>query len=278
MPDDVEILVYPDADGASRAAAERIAEALATAVDARGRADWATTGGSTPSRIYRHLAIPPLRDSVAWSAVHVWWCDDRFVPRDHPLSNILPVDSALIGATGLAGMSGTGVDGGDVTRGQDPGAPIPVANIHPFPTSQAIAEARDPQWCAAAYEAQLRQAGLPSEDGFPAFDLLLLGVGPDGHILSAFPGSDVFGRTEWALGVPAPTHVEPHVARVTLNPAVVTAAGRVLVTVYGAEKAGVIRAAIAEDGDPRDVPARLAKRAGATWLLDAAAARELERV
>jgi len=276
MPERAEILVFPNPDAASRATAERIAETLAAAVGDRGRADWATTGGSTPARIYRHLAIPPLRDVVPWADVHLWWGDDRFVPRDHPLSNILPVDAALMRSSGLAGVSGTGESAVDVSLGQAPGAPIPVGNLHPFPTSQAIAEARDPAWCAAAYEAELRQSGLPVEDGLPAFDLLLLGVGPDGHVLSAFPGSDAFGRSEWAMAVPAPTHVEPHVARVTLNPRVVGAARRVLVAVHGTAKAAIVRAVLSGEGDPGELPARLANRPGATWFLDTAAAAELE--
>jgi 6-phosphogluconolactonase len=83
--DEPRIEVLADPEATSRAAAESIAEALGAAFTQRGRADWVTTGGSTPVGIYRELAAAPLRDRVPWHAVHVWWGDDRFVPRDHPL-------------------------------------------------------------------------------------------------------------------------------------------------------------------------------------------------
>ena len=76
--------------GGGRAAADEIARVLAEAIAARGVAHWATTGGSAAPPIYRHLGSPPLRGALDWSRVHVWWGDDRFVPTDHPLSNVLP--------------------------------------------------------------------------------------------------------------------------------------------------------------------------------------------
>ena len=109
-------------------------------------------------------------------------------------------------------------------------------------------------------------------DGWPAFDLMLLGVGDDGHILSVFPGSPALDATELALAIPAPTHIGPHLERVTLNPALVGAAVGVLVVVTGADKAATIGAIFGTDRDPRRWPAQLALRAGATWILDEAAA------
>ena len=102
----------------------------------------------------------------------------------------------------------------------------------------------------------------------PAFDLILLGVGPDGHILSVFPGSGAFDERAWAVGVPAPTHVEPHVGRVTLNPALVPAAHDLLVVSTGEAKADVLADVLKGPEDPRRLPAQLARRAGATWILD----------
>ena len=81
---------------AAAEAAERIATALVDAVERRGRADWVTTGGSALVARYRRLAAPPLVDAVPWDKVHVWWTDDRYVPRDHPLSNVKPFDDVLL--------------------------------------------------------------------------------------------------------------------------------------------------------------------------------------
>ena len=95
--------VLPTADAVSEAAAAEIVGALVTAIAERGVAHWSTTGGSACPGIYRHLRVPPLRDLVDWSRVHVWWGDDRFVPADDPLSNVLPLEELLLAADGGGG-------------------------------------------------------------------------------------------------------------------------------------------------------------------------------
>jgi 6-phosphogluconolactonase len=268
--------VLPDAAAAATAAATLLASALAEAVRARGRADWATTGGSTVVPIYRNLAAPPLRDLVPWDRVHVWWGDDRFVPRDHPLSNRLPFDDVLLDAAGLAGVSGPGVAGVDVRIGDQPGVPLPVANVHGMPIDEAIARGGGPEAAAAAYEAELAAAPLArAASGVPVLDAILLGVGPDGHVLSVFPGSPLLDAPALVCGVPAPEHVEPHVARVSLSPRFITAARLPIVVVLGDGKAGIVAHVLAGTRDPRRRPAQLARRAGAAWFLDRAAAAEL---
>jgi 6-phosphogluconolactonase/glucosamine-6-phosphate isomerase/deaminase len=268
--------VFADAAGASSAAAERIAAALADAAVARGRADWVTTGGSTPVPIYRRLSAEPLQDRVPWDRVHVWWGDDRFVPRDHPLSNVLPFDQVLLEMTGPAGMSGWGADEALTESGVVRGAPLRPETIHAIPMGDAIAAGAGPDDAAGAYETELRAAGLPlAGPGFPVFDVILLGVGPDGHLLSVFPGSALFDSKAWVAGVPAPTHVEPHVDRVSLNPAVVEVARLPLVVIHGAAKADIVAAVLGPTRDPRRWPAQVARRSGAVWLLDRAAAAKL---
>jgi 6-phosphogluconolactonase len=266
------LIVLPDPDAVSRAAAERFAAAAMASVTERGRADIATTGGSTPVGIYGNLAVPPLRDDVPWDGVHVWFGDDRYVPRDHPQSNVLPVDQVLLGASARAGLSGTGAFGADIFLGVEPGAPMPAENVHPFPCGQAIAEELGVGWCAATYARAIRDAVAADEDGWPIFDLVLLGIGPDGHLLSVFPGSPALTSSELALAIPAPTHVEPHVERVTLNPRFLDAARDVLVVSHGAAKAEIMATVFGDDRDPARWPAQLVRRAGVTWLLDAAAA------
>jgi 6-phosphogluconolactonase len=259
-----EIVVVADPEAGAIEAAARIAQGLIDAVKRRGRADWATTGGSTPIGIYRRLVAPPLVDAIPWAAVHVWWGDDRFVPPDHPLSNVKPFEDIVLGESAREeGTAGTGSPEGIV---------IPPENLHPFRTGEAIAESHDAAWCAEALARELRSVGMPSVDGWPAFDVMLLGVGGDGHILSVFPGSAALDSKELALGIPAPTHIEPKVPRVTLNPAVVGVARDLLMVVYGADKADILGAIFGAERDPHHWPAQLARRAGATWILDEAAA------
>jgi 6-phosphogluconolactonase len=271
------VRVQADEDAVVRAAAERIAATLIRAVEQRGRADFATTGGSTPVGIYRHLARAPLRDAVPWHDVHIWFGDDRYVPRDHPFSNVRLVDQVLLAAAAFAGQSGTGSSGIDVESGRDPGVVMPLDQVHPFPCAVAIGEARGAAWCAATYAEEVRSSVRLDDGGWPAFDLVLVGIGPDGHVLSVFPGSPALTSSELGLAVPAPTHVEPHVERVTLNPAILGAAGDLLAVTFGSGKAAVLGEIFGPERDPSRWPAQLARRGGATWFIDEAAAARLSR-
>ena len=266
--------VFPDAASTTASAADAIADALGDAIAERGRADWATTGGSVAVPIYRSLASERLRGTVVWRAVHLWWGDDRYVPYDHPLSNVLPVEEILlaVGRSMLGRASGHGMS--STTDDPEP-VDIPVENVHRFPTSEAIDDRLGAAWCAERYAIELRTSG-PARDeaGRPILDLIVLGVGPDGHVLSVFPDSAVWDVQDLAASVPAPTHVEPHVERVTMHPTLVTAARQVLVVATGASKADAIGRAWSP-GTEREIPARIAMRSGATWLLDQAAAEGL---
>ncbi len=237
-----------DPTAVARAAAERIAAALTAAAGTARAAHWATTGGSTPAPIYRALGSTPLREAVPWERVHLWWGDERFVPRDDPRSNARIADEVLL-----------------------PLVSLEPANVHRWPCSEAIAAGRPPSWAAERYQRDAL-ALVPLVDGVPAFDLVLLGVGPDGHILSVFPHSVAFDARAVALAFPAPNHIDPQVERVTFTPGIVDAAHALIVVAHGASKAGAVAAALARSGDERAVPARRARRSGATWLLDEAAA------
>jgi 6-phosphogluconolactonase len=275
MEPDVRILA--DDEAVARAAAERVAATLIRAVEQHGRADFATTGGTTPVGIYRHLGLPPLRDAVPWRDVHIWFGDDRYVPRDHPLSNVRLVDQALLAGAAFTGQSGTGSSGIDVEIGRDAGVVMPPEQVHPFPCAVAIGEARGAAWCATTYAEEVRAAVRLDGAGWPSFDLVLVGIGPDGHVLSVFPGSPALTSSQLALAVAAPSHVEPHVERVTLNPAILGAAGDLLAVTTGTAKAGALGAIFGPERDPSRWPAQLARRAGATWFVDEAAAARLPR-
>ncbi len=276
MSGEPEIRVLDDPAATSRAAAETIADALRDAVERRGRADWATTGGSTPVGIYGELAISPLREAVPWHGVHVWWGDDRFVPRDHPLSNVLPFDQVLLSATARAGLSGTGAYPSEVELGVDPGVRMHVENIHAPRMTAAIASSLGLGSVAMEYEAELRGAGLEvAPSGFPVFDVILVGIGGDGHVLSVFPGSRLFDGDAWVNAVPAPTHIEPHVPRISLNPRVLGVARLPIVVAHGAGKAAILASVLGPERDEHRWPAQLARRPGAIWFLDRAAAADL---
>ncbi len=255
--DGPSIVITNDPETSATAAADHIARTLRQAVAERGRADWATTGGSAAPAMYRALCRSPWRDEVPWDRVHVWWGDDRFVPRDHPLSNIKPLD--------------------DILLDPEDGIRIPLEQLHPVRTTEAIAHGRDAGWAAAALATELADAGLSERDGWPVLDLIVIGIGGDGHLLSVFPGSPALDDEAWALAIPAPDHIEPHVERVTLNPALLGVARDVLAVVNGAGKADILGQIFGTDVDPRRWPAQLARRTGATWIVDEAAAARLPR-
>jgi len=239
----------------SSAAAAFIVRTLAEAVHERGIVHWCTTGGSSAPGIYGALCAAGLRDELDWSRVHTWWGDDRFVPAGEELSNVTPFTDVMLDRTsGLA---------------------IPAANVHPIPVAAVLASGGGPADAAAEYGSEIRTEGpAVGADGLPVFDLILLGVGPDGHILSVFPGSAVFDSAAWVDSVPAPTHIEPHVPRVTIHPRLVGAARSVLVATSGAGKADIL-ARVWAGGDPRELPLRTTLAGNATWLLDEAAAANL---
>jgi 6-phosphogluconolactonase len=259
QPGEPAVTILADAGALADAAAERVVNALIGAIERRGRADLATTGGSTPAALYLRLTSARLRQRVPWQHVHLWWGDERYVPRDHPLSNVFAVDEILLD--------------------EIHGVPIPLDQVHPWPTARAIAKDLGPDWCAGAYAAEAAAHVPRDNSGMPRFDLVLLGIGPDGHLLSVFPGSRAIGSAEVALAIPAPTHIEPHLPRVTFNPAILDATSAILAMVGGAAKAEVLARILdgprVDPATPDGLPAQLARRASATWLVDAAAGARL---
>ncbi|CAN5349804.1 6-phosphogluconolactonase [soil metagenome] len=196
---------------------------LGLALARPGRFSLCLSGGSTPKALYERLAAPPYRDAFPWDRTHLFWGDERFVPADDPLSNYAMVKAALLDHVAIS-----------------------AENVHPVPT-----EHLDPQAAATAYEAALqafygREAFDPAE---PLFDVNLLGVGPDGHTASLFPGTAVLEeRDRWVAAVIG-AKAE---ARITLTYPALESSRRTAFLVVGADKAPIL--ARLRAGDPA-VPA-----------------------
>ena len=256
------IIVRPNHASAAAAVAERLAVALADGARRRGRADFASTGGSTPAFVYRALLAEPVRDRVPWDVLHVWVGDDRFVPRGDPACNMGAIDRILLPGDSRRGLAAP---------------PLDPARVHPWPTDAALAAGETPAACAARFEETLR-AALPADAaGRPVFDAVLVGIGSDGHLLSVFPGSAAFDAPGWTTWAPAPTHIEPHLDRVTLTPPALDATPALVVAAFGMGKARMVAELLGAghaglEQHQRRLPGLRARRAGATWVLDAAAA------
>lgn len=238
-----EVVVVPEAEALAREAAERFVQMAREAVKARGRFSVALAGGSTPGGAYRLLAEAPYRTRVPWEQVHIFWGDERLVPPDDPESNYGLAQQAFIGLV-----------------------PIPAENVH------RVRGELKPEAAARAYELEL-------EDYFcgplPRLDLVILGLGSDGHTASLFPGSPLLEETSETVAVARANYQGRPAWRVTLTLPAINAARHVLFLAGGAEKAGIVAAVLGEGGG--SLPAqRVCPVAGqVTWLLDRAAAAGL---
>lgn len=243
------VIVCPDREGIALRALDLLIDGLRAGIGRRGEAHLALTGGSSAGALFGLLRTDPRARRLDWARVHVWQGDERFVPPGHPDSNW---DGAL--RDWLSAPDGPG---------------IPDGQLHPIPAAEAIAAGHDQAWAAARYADEL-EGRLPKRDGVPAFDVILLGVGTDGHILSTFPGSAATAESEVpVIGVAAPGHISPHVPRVTLAPYLLGAAGTVIVMVPGTAKADIVAMCVEGPYRPDLLPAQLAVRPNAVWLLEA---------
>ncbi|MDX2091212.1 MAG: 6-phosphogluconolactonase [Kofleriaceae bacterium] len=243
MRDTAGLEIYSDSETLMHAEAERVVERARAAIAERGRFTVALSGGETPRRLYELLATPAYADQIDWEHVDVFWGDERCVPPAHPESNYRMVDEALLAHV-----------------------PIPEDNVHRIPGEI------EPLVAAEAYEARLR-AELTSEH---TFDLVLLGMGDDGHTASLFPDTPAVTETaRWVMAI--------HVARprpmwrITLTPVVLNASAAVTFVVVGSRKAA--RLAQVLDGGAEVLPAgRIHPLHGTlTWMVDEAAAALVRR-
>jgi 6-phosphogluconolactonase len=217
-----------------RAGAELFVEAMCSAVEQRKRFSVALSGGSTPKGLYELLARPPFGGSLPWKDAHVFWGDERCVPPDHPDSNYRMAREALLSKV-----------------------PIPEKQVHRFRGEL------EPDAAARDYEKEL-QAFFGAD---PRFDLVLLGLGVEGHTASLFPGSPAFEAKTWTA---APFVEKLGQKRITLTPAALNRSHEVLFLVAGADKRDAVRATLDKGTTPA---ARIRPADGLVyWLLDLEAA------
>ncbi len=238
MKTDAEVLTFADTSRLIHATAEAIVQTLNAAIQERGRASFVLTGGSTIRPVYR-LLTADYRDAVDWTLVHVFWGDERHVPHDAEESNYGMARKDLLNIL-----------------------PIPENQIHPMPTS------RSPEEDASAYEEALR---TNVDDGPPGFDLLLLGMGADGHVASLFPGSPALDESErFVLATQAPVGSSV-MNRITLTPPAITASRVVFFVVTGERKRAAVAAV--QSGSASALPAALiSARERLVWFIDVEAA------
>src|SRR5262249_5855779 len=218
--------VCPDAAGVARAGARLFVEWAWQFIARENQFAVALSGGHTPRELYRQLASDEFRPQVDWAKVQVFWSDERAVPPDHPDSNYGMARRELLVRV-----------------------PIPSANVH-----RMEAERADIGRAAQEYEEVLRRYLSLDARGFPRFHLILLGMGPDGHTASLFPGARELRRTlRW---VSTPLHPTFGTRRLTLPLPVLNAAHRVLFLITGAEKAAALRDVI-EGRHDLPLPAQL---------------------
>ncbi len=239
------IVVVEDEAALARAVAEEFVSLAGAATAARGRFDVALSGGTTPKAAYELLAAPPLRDRVAWSKVRFFFGDERCVPPDDDQSNYKMARDAML-------------------------APLAISEECVF----RMRGEDDPPAAARAYAGILRrELGDP-----PVFDLVMLGIGPDGHTASLFPGSDPLTDDDALVRAVWVEKFETY--RITITPQVINAAREVAIAAGGAAKADVLESVLEGSRDPATYPIQIVAPADGTlaWFVDKAAATRLRLV
>ena len=236
-----QLITVSDSVALAKSAADRVLARIAANGD---RVAICLTGGSSPKQLYQLLATDTYRSRIPWDRVHWFIGDERFVPADDPLNNMAAARRIFLDRC------------------------APAANIHPIATDVA-----DPDEAARRYESVLKSfcPANALDSARPLFDVVLMGVGPDGHTASLFPDYPAIEEIErWVVGVPE-AHVEPFVPRVTLTLPALNSCREMLFEVAGSEKRAILTRVL----DGENLPANRAQSTGETiWLVDTAALPE----
>lgn len=238
------VTAYQDAADLERHAAKEIARVITTAINARGVCFVALSGGETPRQVYRHLGADPLKDQVNWNKVHLFFSDERAVPPSDSQSNYGMVERSLLSWVG-----------------------IPRSHVH------RIKGEMDPSLAANEYETELRAA---FGDKQLRFDLVLLGVGEDGHVASIFPGTEALDE-QIALARPA-THPQQTIQRITLTFPIFNSAREILFLASGKRKASIVQRVLGTATPTPDLPATMVRPAEGNlhWMIDRDAASQID--
>jgi 6-phosphogluconolactonase len=250
MSPDPTIEILPDAAALALRALELFRAAARSSIRGQGRFTVALAGGATPRRLYEALADRDSDEPLPWERIHLFWGDERDVGPDDPGSNYRMAREALIDRIA-----------------------IPEQNVHRIPAGEG--SARD---AAAGCERELRAFFGRGDGRIPSLDLVLLGLGEDGHTASLFPGSPLLADTERLV---TSGRVEMLAAeRISMTLRLINGAARVIFLVSGASKAQAAKRILEGAGSGELLPAaRVAPAGGSlTWLLDAAAAADLEEI
>ncbi|GAG00726.1 unnamed protein product, partial [marine sediment metagenome] len=208
----LDVKVFPDLHKASQALAERLVEIARDVLAAKGRFALALSGGKTPRYLYTFLARE-CSSEISWERLHLFWSDERCVPKESENSNFAMAYKALISEV-----------------------PLPSQNIHRIP-----AEINPPEKAAGNYERMIREFFKPEEEGSFLFDAMILGVGEDGHMASLFPESSALAeKSHWVLAVNAPSSFSPQ-KRITLTLPLINLSRSIFFLVSGAKKRKVVR-------------------------------------
>src|SRR5215472_52486 len=241
------IATYPDSDTLSHQAAQLVVRLAAESVVTHGRFTVALAGGSTPRKLYSLLGNEPYRSQVDWALVEVFLGDERCVPADDAESNFRMAQETLLSKV-----------------------PIAEKQIHRMPADQ-------PDRQAAAQDYVIEMQRVFGTAGIPSFDLIQLGMGPQGHTASLFPHSAAL-REQERLVVPVTTP-KPPPDRLTFTPPLLNAAQHVLFLVTGSDKAQAVHQVIEGEYNPDEYPAQIVRptHGEVIWMLDTAAASKLSR-
>lgn len=238
--------IYPNADDLAVSVAEQFLQLASNAVEQRGRFTVALAGGSTPRALYQRLASGDYRDHIPWDRTHVFLGDERYVPLDHPDSNFRMIRESLLDHV-----------------------PVPDSQVHPVPTE------REPADAARDYERTIREVFDTPQPGVPSFDLILLGIGADGHTASLFPETEaleVEDRLVIENWVP-----QQDAMRITFTIPMLHQARTIILMAAGQDKAEAVARAIEAPRNLAETPSQCLRdaRGDVILVLEHAAAAQL---